>query len=140
MDCKAVLNPDDQSLEPILETFAAWRQALTSADLDAIGELVVENAEFWTHSQPALQGRAALRAAMAAFLEGWVVDQRFACDELILSGGLAVARGTEINRLTPRGEGDDLVRSQRAFSVLLRGDDGVWRFARGMTIPVPEEG
>jgi uncharacterized protein (TIGR02246 family) len=138
MECKAVVNLDGQSLGPIRETFDTWRETLRSADLEALGELVVEDAEFWTHSQPALHGRATMRAAMAPLFEEWTLDQEFACDELIVSGDLAVARGTEINRLTPRDGGESVVRRQRAFSVLLRGDDGIWRFARGMTIPAPD--
>lgn len=138
MECKVVTNLDGQSVEPVLRTFDAWRQAVEDGDLDAIAGLVTEDAEFWTHSQPALRGRAALRAAMEPLFGAWSLDQAFECDELIVSGGLAVARGVEVNRLTARDGDEQLVRRQRAFSVLRRGDDGVWRFARGMTTPAPE--
>jgi uncharacterized protein (TIGR02246 family) len=139
MECSVVTKLDDQPLAPLLRTFDLWRASVEKGDLDAIAGLVAEDAEFWTHSQPALRGRDTLRAAMAPLLEEWTLDQEFACDELMVSGGLAVARGTEINRLTPRNGGESVVRRQRAFSVLRRGEDGVWRFARGMTIPAPDE-
>jgi len=138
MECNVVTNLDDQPLAPLLRTFDLWRAAVQEGDLDAIAGLVAEDAEFWTHSQPALRGRDTLRGAMSPLLEAWALDQEFACDELIVSGDLAVARGTEINRLTPRAGGESVVRRQRALSVLRRGADGVWRFARGMTTPAPD--
>jgi uncharacterized protein (TIGR02246 family) len=138
MQCNVVSNPGDRPIEPILETFDAWKEALRAGDLDAIGALVAEDAEFWTHSQPALRGRDALRAAMAPVVDSWVLEQTFVCDELLVADGLAVARGTEINRLTSRDGDEEVVRRQRAFSILREGEDGVWRFARGMTSPAPE--
>lgn len=136
MQCTTVSNPSDLPIAPILETFDAWKEAVGEGDVDAIAHLVTEDAEFWTHAQPALRGRDALRAAMAGVFERWALEQAFACDELIVADGLAVARGTEVNRLVSRDGTEETEQRQRAFSVLRRGTDGVWRFARGMTIPV----
>jgi len=50
-----------------------------------------------------------------------------------LEGDLAFVRGVETNRLRARDGDASIERTQRAFSVLRRGADGRWRFARGMT-------
>ncbi|HSR41461.1 MAG TPA: SgcJ/EcaC family oxidoreductase [Longimicrobiales bacterium] len=138
MECERVVNPDGRSLEAIEETFHAWREAVETGDLDAVVGLVTEDAEFWSPEQPPLVGRDAVREAFSAALERWRWDQAFECRELIVAGGYALVRGVEVNRLEPRGGGDATVRRQRAFSVLREGEDGAWRFARGMTNAPPE--
>ncbi len=66
------------------------------------------------------------------------MEQDFECVELIVAGELAVLRGTEINRLVGEEAADTLTVRQRAFSILFRGSDGEWAFARGMTNLPPE--
>lgn len=133
MNCESITMLDGGDLEEVEALFAAWKEAVRDGDLDAMLELITEDAEFWTHGQPPLRGRDAVRTAFAPVLDKWVLDQAFECHELILAGELALARGMEVNRLTPREGGEAVVQRQRAFSVLRRGDDGRWRFMRGMT-------
>jgi len=133
MECQNVVNPEGRSLEAIEETFDDWRAAVGAGDLDAVAGLVTEDAEFWSHEQAPLVGRSAVREAFAAALERWAWDQAFECRELIVAGGHALVRGVEVNRLEPRDGGESRVHRQRAFSILREGEDGVWRFARGMT-------
>jgi uncharacterized protein (TIGR02246 family) len=139
MDC-GVVRGEESSVAEIARTFERWRAAVGAGDLDVLLGLVTEDAEFWTHSRPALRGRDALRAAMKPLLGQYEMDQEFDCLELIVEGPWAFARGTEINHVTPVDGGEPIIQRQRAFSVLRRGEDGVWRFARGMTIPAPQEG
>ena len=140
MECERVVNPDGRSLEAIEETFAGWREAVGAGDLNAVVALVTEDAEFWSPEQPPLVGRDAVRGAFAAALERWSWDQEFECRELIVAGRHAVVRGVEVNRLEPRGGGEPRIQRQRAFSILREGEDGVWRFARGMTNAPPPNG
>ncbi|MFW6202482.1 MAG: YybH family protein [Gemmatimonadota bacterium] len=139
MECRDIDNPEGQSLEALRRTFDHWREALRAGDLDTVVDLVTEDAEFWTNGRPTLQGRQSLRRAFAPIMEEWTLDQAFDCRELIVSGDVAFARGMESNRLVPVSGGEAVTERQRAFSVLRRGDDGVWRFARGMTNLPPEE-
>lgn len=137
MSCDSVQARDAEA-QKIAETFDRWDAAMRAGDVESLLELVTEDAEFWTSSQPALKGREALGAAFEPLFQGFELEQDFECEELIVAGDWAFARGTERNRLTPKGEGDSVRQSQRAFSVLHRGDDGVWRFARGMTNRPPQ--
>ncbi len=116
---------------------AAWRDAIDAADLDALAALVTEAAEFWSPGQPPLRGREAVRASFAPFFARYHMSQEFLREELILAEPWAFMRGLEVNRLTELATGEETVVRQRAFSVLLRGENGTWRFHRGMTNQPP---
>lgn len=118
---------------------AAWKERLAAGDLDGVVALVTEEAEFWSQGQPPLRGRKAVREAFAPFLARYTMHQEFHCEELMVVEDWGFMRGLEVNRLRPRdGDGETVVR-QRAFSVIHRGRDGVWRFHRGMTNQPPED-
>lgn len=125
--------------DAIEDLMTDWASAVMEADLEAIGSLVTEDAEFWTHGAAPLVGRRALVTAFEPFLKEFELYQQFDCKELILAGNFAFMRGTEVNQVTPRKGGETVVRRQRAFSVLRREANGKWLFARGMTNLAPDE-
>lgn len=120
------------------EVFRAWVEAGRRGDAGALAALVTEDAEFWTHGAAAVRGRDAVRATMTSFFARFALAQDFEREELLLDGDLAVVRGVEVNRVTPRDGSPALEIRQRSFSVLFREADGAWRFARGMTNRPPE--
>lgn len=115
----------------------AWKQALASADLEVIAEMVTSDAEFWSNGQPPLVGREALKEAFKPIFARYTMDQEFRCDELVVAGEWAFMRGLEVNRLVSREGGEENTVRQRAFSVMFRSADGRWRFSRGMTNQPP---
>lgn len=119
--------------DAIEQTLSAWAAAIRDADLDALGALVTEDAEFWTHGAPPLNGRRELIEAFEPFFAQFEMQQDFTCQELVVLEEHAFMRGFEVNRLVPRDGGETVEVRQRAFSLLCRGRDGKWRFARGMT-------
>jgi uncharacterized protein (TIGR02246 family) len=123
--------------EEIQALLGAWADALRRSDAPAVASLVTDDAEFWSQGAAPLSGREAVEATMAAFLERFALDQQFEVQELVVSGDLAFVRGLERNRLVPRDGSESREVLQRAFSVLRRESDGVWRFARGMTNQPP---
>lgn len=130
----------ESNIEPpeIAELFEQWRAAGRAGDAERLAGLVTEDAEFWTPGLPPMRGRDAVRTAFPPVFAQYEVDQEFTCQELVVSGDWAFARGLEINRATPRAGGAEILRRQRAFMVLRRDEDGQWRFARGMTHLPPE--
>lgn len=130
----------EQHLEAeISELLKQWSLAVERSDVSAIGDLVTEDSEFWTHEADALVGRDAVVKAMTMFFSRYKFRQEFRCHEILLSGSIALVRGLEINHLTPLTGGDSITIQQRAFSAVVRGSDGKWRFARGMTNAPPKE-
>jgi uncharacterized protein (TIGR02246 family) len=128
-----------ESVHRIYALLDAWRGALREADMEAVTNLVTEDAEFWSQGAVALTGRRALADAFRPFLTGYELLQDFDCHELIVRGDLAFMRGLEWNRLESRSGGETIEVQQRAFSVMRRGTEGRWRFARGMTNEAPTQ-
>jgi uncharacterized protein (TIGR02246 family) len=114
------------------ELFAAWMEAGRRGDVAALVSLITEDAEFWTHGAPAVKGRQAVTAMFEGFFAAFHFEQSFETLERVVADGWAFVRGTETNRVTPKG-GETVEIRQRAFMVLRREEDGRWRFARGMT-------
>jgi len=131
-------NPETTAEEAIDKLFRDWADAGRRGDARALAQMVTEDAEFWTHGAAPLKGRDEVVSRMTAFFEGYEIDQGFERQELVVSGDLAFVRGLEINRVTPRGGTPAMEIRQRALSILFRGSDGTWLFARGMTNRPPE--
>jgi uncharacterized protein (TIGR02246 family) len=123
----------------IHDVLKEWALAVERSDASAIGELVTEDSEFWTHGTEALVGREAVVETMTTFFSRYKLRQEFRPQEVLVNGDIALVRGLEINHLTPLTGADPQTIQQRAFSVLFRGSDGKWRFARGMTNAPPKE-
>jgi uncharacterized protein (TIGR02246 family) len=131
---------DSAASEAVREIYTLldrWREAVREGDIQAVINLVTEDAEFWSHGAASVTGRAALAEAFRPFFTNYELLQEFECHELVVRGDLAFMRGLEINRLVPRAGGDTVEVQQRAFSVMRRSADGRWRFARGMTNQPP---
>lgn len=133
MQCGAIHNPAELETSALEETFEAWAEAVATSDPVALGNLLTEDVEFWSHGQEPLVGRQAAADAFRDLFAAYEMEQRFECRELIVAENWAFVRGVELNELQPKGEGNTLEVKQRAFSVLRRGKDGRWRFSRGMT-------
>jgi uncharacterized protein (TIGR02246 family) len=130
----------DQYLETeIKELLKKWSLAIERSHASAVGDLFTEDSEFWAHGADPLFGRQAVVNAMTTFFSRYRFRQEFRCQEIIVRGDTAIIRGLERNRLTPLPSGDPITNEQRAFSVAVRGPDGKWRFARGMTNAPPKE-
>jgi uncharacterized protein (TIGR02246 family) len=126
----------DRAIEQL---FRDWADAVRRGDARALADLMTEDAEFWSHGAAPLRGREETVTRMASFFQSYALDQVFERTEIAVSGDLAFVRGMEVNRLAPRDGGEPLEVRQRAFSILFRGADGAWRFARGMTNRPPDE-
>jgi ketosteroid isomerase-like protein len=74
---------------------------------------------------------------MSAALAKYSVTQSFEPTETVVSGDWAFQRGIERIRAVPRDGGTPQENVQRALVILRRGDDGRWRYARGMTNGLP---
>ena len=134
------INLNKEPEKQIYQLFNDFNNSVNDANLEQIGNLVTEDAEFWTNSLTPLTGRAAFKNAFKDFLNKYSVNKDFECYELIIRDDVAYSRGMEINKKTPRVGGETIITKQRAFSVIRKGDDGKWRFSRGMTnLPKKEE-
>ena len=115
------------------QLFGDFADALRSGDCDALAALVTEDAEFWSPGVPALLGRERVRAAMRDACEKFRVERTWDEVERVSGDGFAVSVGIERTVATPRAGGEPVAVTQRGWTMARRGDDGRWRFARGIT-------
>ena len=114
-----------------------WVMTVASGDVGALADLVTPDYEVWTHGAPALTGPETVVATMRAALAKYFVSQSYEPLETIVAGDWAIQRGIERIRVGPKDGGPAQEHSQRAMIILRRGEDGRWRYARGMTNGLP---
>jgi uncharacterized protein (TIGR02246 family) len=120
------------------QLYEAWRDAIRRGDVDAALELLTPDYVLWPAGAPPIEGREPVRALFTVALERYRIDPTFECEEGIESGDLAFERGWDVQTVKPRDGGPPQTSRQRVFLVLRRGEDGRWRYARGMSQPGPE--
>ena len=116
---------------------AAWVAAVANGDPEALRPLLTDDYEVWAHGAPPLSGVDAAITAMRGAIARYHIAQSFEPSETIIAGDWAFERGLEQMTVTPIDGGPTQTRSQRALLILRRGDDGQWRYARGMTNGLP---
>jgi uncharacterized protein (TIGR02246 family) len=115
----------------------AWVAAVARGDARALADLVTDDYEVWAHATPPLAGPDVVVTAMSAALTKYAITQSYDPVETIVAGGWAFQRGIERIRGVPRDGGPAHEVAQRALLILRRGEDGRWRYARGMTNGLP---
>ena len=116
---------------------AAWTNAVAARNPDALKDLLTDDYEVWPQGAAPLVGPAAAAAAMRGAIERFEIAQSFEPIETVVAGDWAFERGIERMDLTPRDGGEKRTIEQRTFLIERKGEDGKWRFARGMTNLVP---
>lgn len=116
--------------------YGAWREAFARRDVEAVLDLLTPDYLLLAPNLPAMN-RDALRPRLVAALEAYDVTPGFDREERIVSGDLVFERGWDVQTLTPRAGGQSRTIRQRVFLIIRRGEDGQWRFARGMSQPEP---
>jgi uncharacterized protein (TIGR02246 family) len=112
---------------------AAWTAAVAARNPDALEDLLTDDYEVWPHGGAPIIGPAAAMAAMRGAVERFDIVQSFEPLETVVAGDWAFERGIERMVLTPRDGREKRTIEQRTFLVERKGEDGKWRFARGMT-------
>ena len=127
----------DEDRKAIDAVRAAWVAAVAAGDASALADLVTPDYEVWAHATPALTGPDTVVAMMSAAMSRYAITQRYEPIETIVAGDWAFQRGIEHIRAVPRDGGPAQDAQQRGLLILRRGQDGRWRYARGMTNGLP---
>lgn len=128
-----MISEANRSIDALYE---AWRDAFARRDVEAVLDLLTPDYLLLAPNMPAM-GRDALRPRLVAALAAYDITPGFEREERIISGDLAFERGWDVQRLAPRARGQSRTVRQRVFLILRRGEDGQWRFARGMSQAEP---
>jgi uncharacterized protein (TIGR02246 family) len=119
--------PEQPSHGSPAELSAAFAEALAARDVERAMELWVEDPTILTPNGEAVQGRAAITAALRALVENGA-EVQIELTRTVAAGDVALGLGT----LTLSGIGaDGEPFSQRSSSAVIysRGADGGWRVA-----------
>jgi ketosteroid isomerase-like protein len=122
--------------EGIEELHRAWSDAFARRDVEAVLGLLTSDYVVWAPSAAPVY-RDQVAPALAAAFAAYDLVPKFEREELLVGADLAVERGWDVQELRPRAGGEPRIQRQRVFLVLRRGEDGKWRFARGMSQPGP---
>jgi uncharacterized protein (TIGR02246 family) len=125
---------DSMDAAAIRRLYLEWIDAVREGDVDALAEMVTEDALFLATGAPPVAGREAVSEAYPAIFARHRIEQGFEEEELVIAGDWAFCRGLERFTATPRNGGPPVaLAGRRALSILQKGADGRWRFARGMS-------
>jgi len=129
----SVRSRSDSGIDQLYE---AWGEAFQCKNVDAILGLLTPDYVLWPTGAPPIS-RDSLGPRLAATLSAYDVTPSFEREERLVAGDFAFERGWDIQQIRPCTGGEVTTHRQRVFLVLQRGDDGRWRFARGMSQPGP---
>ena len=119
------------------DLYAAWRDAFTRRDVDAILALLAPDYVLYSPGALPLVGPDSLRPALAQAFATYDISSSFERLELLVDGDLAVDFGWDVQTVTPRAGGEVKTARQRVVLVMRRQPDGRWLFARGLSQPAP---
>jgi uncharacterized protein (TIGR02246 family) len=109
-----------------------WTTAVKAKDSAALVSLVTEDCIFLAPNAPPLRGRVTVEQLYRTLFARYDLIQAFRLQETQLIGEWAFAWGLDEITMTPIAGGDAVHFVGHGLSILHRGWDGAWRFARGI--------
>ena len=128
---------DEQAIRKLTED---WLAAVRAKDAARLAGMVTDDAVFLPPGFPPVRGKNAVETMYRSFFPQFrSVEQTVSMEEVQLAGDWAFAWGTEKFTLVPRAGGAPIEMQGKGMSILKRGPDGCWKFARGInnTLPKP---
>jgi uncharacterized protein (TIGR02246 family) len=122
----------EEDRRAILKLGESWGEAMRGRDIARLLSLVTDDVIFMPANMPSVEGKKAVAAMFRDFFDNFSVDQEFAPEEIQVGGDWAFIRGQDAMTLRPK-QGPAIRVEARGISIAQRGEDGVWRFARGIT-------
>jgi len=113
------------------DLYVAWRDAFERGDVAAVFALLTPDYTLWPAGGP-LVTLDALRPQLEIAFQRYQVHATFERIECFVSGNLAIDCGWDVQHVRPRDGSPERHQRQRVWVMLRRGNDGRWRFARGI--------
>jgi uncharacterized protein (TIGR02246 family) len=123
----------------IRELIQHWHRATQAGEVDAVAELMTEDAVFLTPGHEPMRGRAAFVAGLKKVLEAVRIDSTAKVLQIDAAGDLASAWVELSVTMIPRDGGASQTRRGHAMSVYRRDGDGRWRLLRDANLLPPPQ-
>ncbi len=136
---KLDVEADVAAINELVDNYTA---NINSGDLEQWMSLWTEGGIEMPPNTPAVVGKENIRARMEPFFDQFKWEMTNTVEEVRVDGDLAFARGNYTERLTPKEEGETIESNGKWLSILVRQDDGFWKFARDIyneNAPPPSE-
>lgn len=124
-----------EDVAAILALVAEWDRATRAGDSAALLDRITEDCVFLAPGLPPMQGRASVAPLLAGFSQ-FRLDPVFEVQEIVVLGDWAFLWAKDEITAAPAAGGDSRIAKGWALSILQKGPDHVWRFARGVNTKV----
>ena len=122
----------------IEEIEVRWQDAYGARDFDALADLYTEDGWVMARRQPAMRGRAQIRAFFQSIAEGTKLAVTFDVEELEVIGDYAWNTARFALTYQSLSGGEPVHDFGRALILYKKGLDGLWRIHRDMDTPTPD--
>jgi len=126
------MNGTSQDDRAIRELTEHWLAAERAQDIGALIEHVTDDVVFLMPTGRSVSGKAAVRALFETFFAAFTTEHTAVIKEVQVVGDWAFSWGEEVTVLKPVAGGPAVRLQGFGFSILRRGGDSRWRFARGI--------
>jgi uncharacterized protein (TIGR02246 family) len=125
---------DESAIRAVTEQ---WLAAEGARDVGALLEHVTDDAVFLMPGGRTVSGKPAIRTLFETFFAAFTSEHTASIAEVRVEGDWAFSWGQEVTVLRPVAGGPPVRLEGFGLSVLRRGPDGRWRFARGINNMAP---
>jgi uncharacterized protein (TIGR02246 family) len=136
---KLDVEADVAAINELVDNYVA---NINSGDLEQWMSLWAGGGVDMPPNTPAVVGKENIRAKMQPVFDQFQQEMTNKTEEVKVDGDLAFARGNYAYRLIPKEGGETIEGNGKWLSILVRQDDGSWKFARDIyndSTPLPSE-
>jgi ketosteroid isomerase-like protein len=123
-----------QDLDDIKKLQAAWICALKAADIECLIGMATDDVVAAHPGGKTTRGKRELAADFRRFFGKFRMDQRATSEETVVAGEWAFDRASVCTQVVPLTGGEPSQVNSEVIVILRRGDDGLWKIARTMSV------
>jgi uncharacterized protein (TIGR02246 family) len=131
------MNRNSQDDRAIWKLTEDWLAAERAQDVGALIDHVTDDVVFLMPAGRSVSGKAAVRALFETFFAAFTIEHTAVINEIQVVGQCAFSWGEEVTVLKAVAGGQAVRLQGFGFSILRRGGDGRWRFARAINNLAP---
>jgi len=127
---KPAMNSRNDDILAIKQLAADWRSGWLAGDVDALLSLYADEPVLLPHGQPAVNGKAAIRALYQAVLKEVTIKSEGTLMEVEASGDWGYFWSTYKLTATPKAGGATIKSEGKSLFIVTRQPGGAWKITR----------
>jgi len=118
---------DPADVQAIKDINAAWDKAWNAGNAEALASIYTADAITMGPNQPASVGKDAIRDSCQKYFDQFRDENRSLVEDVRVFGDLAVARGTQETKTSPKAGGYSVQDKSKWVTAFQRQPDGSWK-------------